>query len=93
MMKLTEVPVSVRQKFYSEVLLHAYLRGYKEGWAAYAYKEKFKDWPDSSLQKKRSNEISWTTQNWITHYNIKKVKSKSKNSLGFFGSRAKSWKR
>jgi hypothetical protein len=56
MMKLTEVPVSVRQKFYSEVLLHAYLRGYKDGWAAYAYKEKFKDWPDSSLEKKRSNE-------------------------------------
>ena len=31
-----------KQDWYSQLLLHAHLRGYKPGWAYWAYKDKFK---------------------------------------------------
>ncbi len=59
-----------KQQFYSELLLHAHLRGYKPGWAAVTYKDKFGNWPPYELRKDLADEISPTTQSWITHRNI-----------------------
>lgn len=76
--KIREVPRQERQTFYSELLTHAALRNYKRGWAAYAYKEKFKQWPESDLMDNLVSQISYQTQNWIISRNIKKSKAKSK---------------
>jgi len=54
---------SVNQAFYSELLHYARVRGYKEGWAAHKYKEKFGAFP-----RGLRNEPAMTTQktvNWI----------------------------
>jgi superfamily II DNA or RNA helicase len=54
---------AVNQAFYSELLHYARVRGYKEGWAAHKYKEKFGAFP-----RGLRNEPAMTTQktvNWI----------------------------
>ena len=65
-----------KQEFYSELLLHAYLRGYKEGWAYYAYKDKLGSFPPNTLKKVHGKFVSLETTAWIKHYNIKKARAK-----------------
>jgi superfamily II DNA or RNA helicase len=67
-----------KQTWYSELLLHAHLRGYKPGWAYWAYKDKFKVGPDHSLSDKPAPFVSYEVQNWITSRNIRKAKAKGK---------------
>lgn len=45
--------INKRQEWYSGFLYMAAERGYKEGWAAFKYKEKFGDWPND-LSKRMS---------------------------------------
>lgn len=68
-----------KQQFYSELLLHAHLRGYKPGWAAVTYKDKFGNWPPYELKKELASEISPTTQSWIIHRNIAWARSQRRN--------------
>ena len=68
---------SARQEFYSQLLLHAYLRGYKDAWAYYAYKEKFKEDPDRSIRKIKAKMISPVVESWIRARNIRNAKSKN----------------
>ena len=65
-----------QQTFYGELVYYARLRGYKEGWAAHKYKEKYGSFPNGL-----SNEpitTSTKTSNWIRSRNIAWAKSKSK---------------
>ena len=63
-----------KQTFYSEVTLHAHLRGYKSGWAFFAYKDRFGVAPDRSLSDAKASMIRPETQNWITARNIRNSK-------------------
>tara|TARA_R110000868_G_scaffold176318_1_gene413850 strand:+ start:8523 stop:10799 length:2277 start_codon:yes stop_codon:yes gene_type:complete len=67
-----------KQDWYSQLLLHAHLRGYKPGWAYWAYKDKFKVGPDHSLDDRPAAMISFEVGNWIRARNIRKAKAKEK---------------
>jgi hypothetical protein len=82
--KKTEATLDQKQQFYSELLLHAHLRGYKNGWAAHAYRDKFKVWPAHQLVDQPAKSISPATDSWIISRNIRKAKAKSK--MNFTGS-------
>jgi len=64
------------QNFYSELLYYAKARDYKEGWAAFKYKEKYGYWPNG-LQK-TTRPTSVTTANFIKSRNIAWSKAKAK---------------
>jgi hypothetical protein len=64
------------QIFYSELIYYARMRGYKEGWAAHKYKEKYGAFPRGL--KADAIPISLKTKNWIQSKNIAWAKSKSK---------------
>lgn len=53
------------QDFYSQVLYYAKTRGYKTGWAAYKYKEKFGVFPRGL--KDQIKQPSYETMKWIQH--------------------------
>lgn len=76
--KKTEASLDEKQKFYSELLLYAHLRGYKNGWAAHAYRDKFKVWPAHQLFDQLAKFISPSTDSWIISRNIRKAKAKAK---------------
>jgi superfamily II DNA or RNA helicase len=65
-----------QQDFYSELLFYANSRGFKEGWAAHKYKEKFSVFPRglSSTTKQTSNK----TLSWIRSRQIAWSKSKAR---------------
>jgi superfamily II DNA or RNA helicase len=67
-----------KQDWYGQLLLHAHLRGYKPGWAYWAYKDKFKVGPDHSLDDRPAAMISFEVGNWIRARNIRKAKAKEK---------------
>lgn len=68
--------------FLSELKGYARAKGRKEGWAAYAYREKFKVWPDHSIRHVAPRmEISNSTYSWITSRNIAYAKSKRRNGV------------
>jgi hypothetical protein len=64
------------QIFYSELIHYARMRGYKEGWAAHKYKEKYGAFPRGL--KPEPIATSFKTKNWIQSRNIAWAKSKSK---------------
>ena len=65
-----------KQKFYSQVLYYSRSRGYKDGWAANKYKEKFQVWPRGLDQKVEIPEPA--TMNWIKSRVIAYAKGKQK---------------
>jgi hypothetical protein len=56
------------QKFYSELLYYGRMRGYKDGWAAHKYKEKFGAFPRGLSDNTKTP--SFNTLNWIKSKNI-----------------------
>jgi superfamily II DNA or RNA helicase len=74
--KQQKYTMAEKQIFYSELLLHAHLRGYKSGWAYFAYKDRFGVGPDHSLSGSRSGMIRPETDRWITARNIRNAKRK-----------------
>ena len=66
----------INQDFYSEILYYAKMRGYKEGWAAHKYKEKFGVFPRglTTAVKPTSNK----TASWIKSRNIAWAKGQVK---------------
>jgi superfamily II DNA or RNA helicase len=67
-----------KQRWYSQLVLHAELRGYKKGWSYWAYKDKFGVGPDSTIFHIPATGILPEVQSWITARNIRKAKSKEK---------------
>ena len=66
----------INQDFYSELLYFAKMRGYKDGWAAYKYQEKFGVMPRGLVASPKATSIG--TQQWIKSRNIAWAKSKGK---------------
>ena len=79
--ELTELETTKRevltenQKFYSELIYFARLRGYKEGWAAHKYKEKYGAYPRGLHTSPVAT--STKTSGWIQSRNIAWAKSKA----------------
>lgn len=65
-----------KQAWYSMLTSHAKSKGYKDGWIAHKYRERFGVWPKSlhSTPKAATPEFD----RWIKHLNIKAARSKSK---------------
>ena len=61
-----------RKKFYSELLGHAIVKGYKVGWAAMKFKERFKTYP--AFGETPAMEPSKETKSYIRHLQIKHAK-------------------
>jgi len=79
MKALSENQVSQdKQHWYSQLLYIAQYKGYKEGWAAVNFKERFKEWPNSL--KREAAPLSPAAQRWITAKQIAWAKSKHKRA-------------
>jgi superfamily II DNA or RNA helicase len=76
--KVTEWTMDQKQAFYSELILHAKLRGYKRGWAYWAYKDKFGVGPANTMNDLPARMISPATESWIIARNIRKAKAAEK---------------
>jgi len=76
--KLEKFTMDQKQDWYRQLILHAHLRGYKPGWAYWAYKDKFKVGPDHSLDARPAVSVSYEVQNWITARNIRKAKARER---------------
>lgn len=66
-----------KETFYSELRGYAITRGFKDGWAYYAYKDKFGVGPANTF-KGIALSPSAATLSWIKHRNIVKAKQKEK---------------
>jgi superfamily II DNA or RNA helicase len=66
----------INQEFYSELIYFARMRGYKEGWAAYKYKEKFGVMPRGLTNAPKAP--SQATVRWVQSRNIAWAKSKAR---------------
>jgi len=66
-----------KQSWYSMFLGHCVTKGYKEGWAANKYKEKFGVWPKNLHKTPKATSPEFNA--YIKHLNIKFAKSKNKN--------------
>jgi len=62
-----------KQAFLSGLIKHGLDKGYKEGWSAYAYKQKYGVFP-RGLNKVASSEIPVEVRGYIQHLNIKNAK-------------------
>ena len=65
-----------QQDFYSELLFHSKSRGFKDGWAAHKYKEKFGVFPRGLAAKPKPT--SDKTANWIRSRNVAWAKSQGR---------------
>ena len=75
--KLTEID---QAKFYAELRLHGHIQGWKDGWAAHAFKTKFGTWP-KNLPRYQAITISDEVKKFIKHLSIKRAR-------GFYGRKA-----
>jgi superfamily II DNA or RNA helicase len=69
---------AAKSLFYAELLGYARMKGYKDGWAYHAYKQRIGVGPAT-----RPSPISPTpaTMSWIRHLNIARAKQREKNEL------------
>ena len=72
-----------KAKFFAELRGHAAVRGYKEGWAANQYREKFGVWPNNPrVRYAQPAPPSLKTQNWILSRRIAYAKSQGRVAHG-----------
>ena len=65
------------ETFYRELIQYARIQGYKDGWAFYAYQDKFHEKPQLFFRKDPLP-LQPATASWIKHRNIAKAKSRAK---------------
>lgn len=63
-----------RKRFYEELIGMGEIRGYKKGWSAFKYKERFGEWPPKGNYK--AEMPSAETKSYVKHLEIKEVKRK-----------------
>ena len=80
--KPNEIHPAEMQRWYSDMVRYASLRGYKKGWAYYAFQDKFKHSPPRWLIEQPSNMISPDVDSWIRSRNIRAAKAKAKTGFG-----------
>ena len=73
--KEPKAPMADKRRFYGMLKWLCADKGYKEGWSAWKYKEKFQCWP-KGLKQVEPIEPDKTFLNWITYLNIKRAKSR-----------------
>lgn len=78
--KTKDWPMAMKQRFYSELVLFAQLRGYKRGWASHTYRNRLGVWPANELSDRPADQISPDTESWIKHMNIAKAKMREKRN-------------
>lgn len=66
--------IGQRQVFYSGLLGYANSKGYSQGWAAHAYKDKYGTWPNDLSRIVGAPTAA--ARNWVRHMNIRKRYSK-----------------
>lgn len=71
-----EITYEQKQMFLSELLLHAKNKGYKKGWAANKYRERFGVWPNK-IEPKQVWAVSEETIRYMKHLNIKNAKRRA----------------
>lgn len=67
-----------KQAFYQELKYYATMRGYKVGWAAANYRDKYAVWPPFDWQNLPGIEPTRATQNWIKSKMIAYAKSRER---------------
>jgi hypothetical protein len=67
------VSIGELKRWYGMFITHAKDKGYKDGWAAWKFKEKFGEWPK---YKDGSRDIDEGFLNYLVHLNIRYAKSK-----------------
>ena len=67
--------VGENQNFYSELMFYSRMRGYKDGWAAHKYKERFGAFPRGLSAEVKSP--SFKTLQWIQSRNIAYAKARA----------------
>ena len=65
-----------RRRFFGMAKWYAHRKGYKPGWAAWAYKSKFKDWPEKKDVMPIEPDVGF--MNWIKYQAIRRAKGKAK---------------
>jgi len=73
--KAKDGTVISRQDFYSELLSYSRAKGYKDGWAAFKFCDKF-GMPPTGL-KSNPRPMSVHTQNWLRSQFIRQAKRKA----------------
>jgi superfamily II DNA or RNA helicase len=81
-LKAPTVTKAEKQRWYSDLLKYAEIRGHKPGWAAYAFKDKFGGFPEDALHPLPSSIISPEVAGWIRHRNIRRAKSNMNQKYG-----------
>ena len=71
-----ELSLLEQMRFFTELMWYQRHKGYKPGWAAYAYKERFKTWPPRQWNTYDPTPMSLATQRYIKYMNIRRAKSK-----------------
>lgn len=71
-----ETPMAHKEVFLGELQLYAREKGYRPGWAANQYKEKFGVWPNK-IEAREPKMVGSTTQDWIISRQIRWAKRKS----------------
>ena len=64
-----------KEQFYSELIHYGKTKGYKDGWSANQYKEKYGVWPNK-IAPHATDTISPMITGWIRHQAIKRAKGK-----------------
>jgi superfamily II DNA or RNA helicase len=71
-----------KREFLSELKCYAFEHGYKPGWPAVKYKDRFGNWPERSMEDiAPALSVSRATKSWITSRNIAWIKAKQKSEM------------
>jgi DNA repair protein RadD len=72
-----EHTMAEKEDFYAQLLGHCREKGYKDGWAANKYRDKFGVWPNG-MRHVRPAEPSFEVASWIKGMNIRWLKGREK---------------
>ena len=78
--KVPEPSMEDKEDFYRELVRYQQLKGYKDGWAANCYREKYHVWPANFFKQSPAPTISAGTHSWVKHRNIALAKARQKAS-------------
>lgn len=70
-----------KRQWYGMLKWYCQKKGYKEGWVAWKYKERFKVWPQG-MKDTAPIVVDDKFLNWITYQNIKSAKRREKEKMG-----------
>lgn len=69
-----------RIEFYLELLFYSRSKGYKDGWAAFRWRDKFKDLPPREWADYKPLPPRDEVKRWILYQNIKAARAKGRNT-------------